>query len=162
MRAQSRLPVDARFTRLYIDPNANLCWARGVPENRVDSMAQNPEDVVVTIGVGFIQAGSVAEQRSARSRLITTESTGMKTSLITAAVITSALVLSATASAGGENCPSKGGVHKDLSATLSKDGKDHHGWVAAQDAAKAEESAVSGTDTKQEITTQPARSVLKI
>lgn len=86
----------------------------------------------------------------------------MKTGLITAAAIASVMVLSATAFADGDSCPSKKGAHKDMSAAVSKDGKDHHGWVAAQDAAKVEESAVSSTEAKQTVPAQPTKGALKI
>lgn len=86
----------------------------------------------------------------------------MKTGLITTVAIASVMALSATAFAGGEHCPSKSGAHKDMSAAVMQDGKDHHGWVAAQDAVKADESAVSSTEATQDVAAQPTPGVLKI
>ena len=86
----------------------------------------------------------------------------MKTGLITAAAIASVMVLSGTAFAGGENCASKKGVHKDMSAAVTKDGMDHHGWVASQDAVTTEQPAVSGTEAKQEAPAQSPQGALKI
>lgn len=86
----------------------------------------------------------------------------MKTGLIAAAAIASIVGFSGTALAGGENCASKKGAHKDMSAAVTKDGKDHHGWVASQDVVKAEGSAVSNAEAKQEVPAQPTQGVLKI
>lgn len=86
----------------------------------------------------------------------------MKTGLITAAAIASVMVISATAFADGDSCPSKKGAHKDMSAAASKDGKDHHGWVASKDAVTSEESAASSTEAKQDAPAQPTKGVLKI
>lgn len=86
----------------------------------------------------------------------------MKTSLITTAAIAAVMMLSATAFAGGENCPSKSGAHKDMSAAVSKDDMDHHGWVASQEAVTAEPAATSGAEAKQETPAQTLQGVLKI
>lgn len=89
----------------------------------------------------------------------------MKTGLITAAAIASVLVLSGTAVAAGDNCPSKSGAHKDMSAAITKDGVDHHGWVASQDAVTAEQGQsviVPGTEAKQEAPVLAPQGALKI
>lgn len=89
----------------------------------------------------------------------------MKTGLITAAAIASVIALSGLAVADGDNCPSKSGAHKDMSAAIKKDGADHHGWVAAQDAASADQgqlAIVPGTEAKQEAPVQAPQGALKI
>lgn len=86
----------------------------------------------------------------------------MKTGLITTVAIASVMALSATAFAGGEHCPSKSGAHKDMSAAVMQDGKDHHGWVAAQDAVKVDESTVANTEATRENSKPQTPGVLKI
>jgi hypothetical protein len=65
----------------------------------------------------------------------------MKTGLMQVAVLASAMVLSGAALAGGENCASKKGAHKDMSAAATHDGT--HGLVLSQETAKAEASATT-------------------
>jgi len=94
--------------------------------------------------------------------LITTESTRMKTGLITVVTLASVMVLSGAALAGGESCASKKGAHKDMSAAISKDGIDPHGVAVSPDAVKTEPSAASGAEVKQEIPVQSRKGVLQI
>lgn len=86
----------------------------------------------------------------------------MKSSLITVVTFASVMVFSGTAFAGGENCSSKRGAHKDMSAAVTKDGTDHHGWVASQDTVKVEPSEIPSAEVKQEVPLQPLQGTLKI
>ncbi len=86
----------------------------------------------------------------------------MKTGLITVVAFASVMVLSGAALADGASCASKKGAHKDMSAAISKDGVDSHGWSASQDAVKTEPSAVPGAEVKQEVPVQPAPGALQI
>lgn len=95
-------------------------------------------------------------------KLITTESTCMKTGLITVVAFASVMVLSATALAESESCASKKGAHKDMSASASKDGMKHHGQIVSQDAVKTEPSAASSAEVKQDIPAQSTPGALQI
>ncbi len=87
----------------------------------------------------------------------------MKTGLITIAAVASVIALSGAAFAGGENCPSKNGAHKDMSAATTKEGADHHGWVVSKDAVKTESSSATSADAQTEVVpAQPADGALKI
>jgi hypothetical protein len=86
----------------------------------------------------------------------------MKTGLIQVAAIASAMILSGAALAGGENCPSKKGAHKDMSAAAGEHGKDSHGWTLSQDAVKVEPSAAADAQAQPVETTPTTQSALKI
>lgn len=85
----------------------------------------------------------------------------MKSGLITIAAIASLTVLSGAASAGGENCPSKKGAHKDMSAATTKEGVEH-GWLKSKKELGAESSAAASADAQKEVPVQPAAGSLKI
>ena len=86
----------------------------------------------------------------------------MKTGLITVVAFASVMALSGTALASSESCASKKGAHKDMSAAMSKDGMDPHGFAVSQDAVKTEPSAASGAEAKQEIPMHSTKGALQI
>jgi hypothetical protein len=85
----------------------------------------------------------------------------MKTNLTKIVLVASVLALSGTAFAG-ENCPSKKGAHKDMSATLSNEAKDHHGWKMSQETAEADKSAAAVNTDGDETPAQSPAGALKI
>ena len=124
----------------------------------LDPTERNEQDGVVIIG--FDRKDGLRRRITRRSiELITTESTRMKTGLITVVAIASVMVLSGTALASSESCASKKGAHKDMSAAVSKDGIDPHGFAVSQDAVKIEPS---GVEAKQEIPVHSMKGALQI
>lgn len=89
----------------------------------------------------------------------------MKTGLITVAALVSVMALSGAAMAGGENCASKKGAHKDMSAA-SGHSWDKHASVlpqsSAQDAATTAPSAATDANVVQDVPAKPSKSALNI
>lgn len=89
----------------------------------------------------------------------------MKTGLITGVAIASVLVLSSAAFAGGENCASKKGAHKDMSAASGQSWDKHASVLPQSSAAEpvtAEPSAATGTDVVQDTPAKASKSALNI
>lgn len=68
----------------------------------------------------------------------------MKTKLISLAAVTSITLFSTMAIAGGKNCDSMKGAHKDMSADAIKEFKDSHSWMFSEKGDAKEKSSQHG------------------
>ncbi|WP_455203082.1 hypothetical protein [Kaarinaea lacus] len=80
----------------------------------------------------------------------------MKTKLISLAAVTSITLFSTMAIAGGKNCDSMKGAHKDMSADAIKEFKDSHSWMFSEKGDAKEKSSYHGDTIQKDA--QPSSS----